>query len=100
MCWGQSMGESRLQWLKTEVWFAGYYCLGAEISLLVPFCFLDFRIFTSSSRPNLTAVKTKGHWWDNLGILPISTLSASLITASRTTTSYTCYILQDGKTRP
>lgn len=44
----------RVDWLKTEVWFAGYYCLGAEISLLVPFCFLDFRIFTSSSRPNVT----------------------------------------------
>lgn len=47
----------RVDWLKTEVWFAGYYCLGAEISLLVPFCFLDFRIFTSSSRPKLTTFK-------------------------------------------
>lgn len=32
---GIRWGESRLHWLKTEVWFAGYYCLGAEISLLV-----------------------------------------------------------------
>lgn len=59
MCWGQSMGESRLHWLKTEVWFVGYYCLGAEISLLVPFCFLDFRIFTSSSRPKLTTFRSE-----------------------------------------
>lgn len=66
---GIRWGESKLHWLKTEVWFAGYYCLGAEISLLVPFCFLDFRIFTSSSRPNLTTFKTRGHWWDNMGIL-------------------------------
>lgn len=98
---GIRWGESRLHWLKTEVWFAGYYCLGAEISLLVPFCFLDFRIFTSSSssRPNVTAFKTRGHWWDNIGILPISTLPTSLITASRTTTSYTYCILEDGKPR-
>lgn len=99
--WGHSMGGElgRLHWLKTEVWFAGYYCLGAEISLLVPFCFLDFRIFTSSSRPNVTTFKTRGHWWDNLGIIQKSTIPASLITASKITTSYTYCILEDGKTR-
>lgn len=33
-CVGGNRWE-RVDWLKTEVWFAGYYCLGAEISLLV-----------------------------------------------------------------
>lgn len=68
MCLG-AFEAGRVDWLKTEVWFAGYYCLGAEISLLVPFCFLDFGIFTSSSRLKLTTFKTRGHWWDNIGIL-------------------------------
>lgn len=99
ICVGGNRWE-RVDWLKTEVWFAGCNCLGAEISLLVPFCFLDFRIFTSSSRPNVTTFKTRGHWWDNIGILQKPTLPADPIAASRTTTSYTYCILEDGKTRP
>lgn len=58
MCLGAFDG-GRVDWLKTEVWFAGYYCLGAEISLLVPFCFFDFRIFTSSSHPKLTTFRSE-----------------------------------------